>query len=108
MTDTSEDHKGTVGIGGKTITNFCFAGDIDGLAVERLNKISTANGMDISAEKTKLVTNNTNGINKEIRINKQNLGTVTSFKVPGLSYLTKVPSLKYSPGKHRRLQHLQG
>ena len=34
MTDALEDHKGTVSIGGRTITNLRFAGDIDGLAGE--------------------------------------------------------------------------
>ena len=29
MTDTIEDHEGTVSIGGRTITNLCFADDID-------------------------------------------------------------------------------
>ena len=36
--------------------------------------------MEISAEKTKLMTNNTSGINKEIKVNGQKLETVTSFK----------------------------
>ena len=72
MTDALEDHEGTVSIGGRTITNLRFANDIDGLAgeeeelanlVERLDKASTAYGMEISAEKTKLMTNNTSGIN---------------------------------------------
>ena len=58
MTDALEDHKGTVSIGGKTVTNFRFADGIDGLAgeedeltnvVERLDKTSTAYGMKISA-----------------------------------------------------------
>ena len=71
MTDALEDHEGTVSIGGRTITNLCFADDIDGLAgeeaelanlVEHLDKDSTAYGMEISAEKTKLMTNNTSGI----------------------------------------------
>ena len=78
MTDALEDHKGTVGIGGRTITYLRFADDINGFAgeeeelanlVERLEKASTACGMEISAEKTKLTTNNTNGINTEIKIN---------------------------------------
>ena len=65
MTDTSEDHEGTVNIGGRTITNLRFADDIDGLAgeeeelaklVEHLDKGSAAYGMEISAEKTKLMT----------------------------------------------------
>ena len=36
--------------------------------------------MEISAEKTKLMTNNTSGINTEIKLNGQKLETVTSFK----------------------------
>ena len=47
--------------------------------VERLDKASTAYGMDISAEKTKLMTNNTSGTNTEIKINIQKLETVTGF-----------------------------
>ena len=39
--------------------------------------------MEISAEKTKLMTNNTSGINTEIKINIQKLETVTSFKYLG-------------------------
>ena len=34
MTDASEDHEGTVSIGGRTITNLSFADDIDGIAGE--------------------------------------------------------------------------
>ena len=87
-----EDHKCTVSIGGRTITNICLAGDIDGLAgeeeelanlVERLDKTSTAYSMEISAEKTKLMTNNTSGINTEIKVKGQKLETVTSFKYLG-------------------------
>ena len=36
--------------------------------------------MKISAEKTKLMTNNTSGINTDIKVNGQKLQTVTSFK----------------------------
>ena len=36
--------------------------------------------MEINAEKTKLMTNNTSGINTEIKVNGQKLETVTSFK----------------------------
>ena len=45
MTDAFEDHKGTVSIEGRTITNLCFADDIDGKLVEHLDKASTAYGM---------------------------------------------------------------
>ena len=39
--------------------------------------------MEISAEKTKLMTNNTSGINTEIKVNGQKLETVTSSKYLG-------------------------
>ena len=39
--------------------------------------------MENSAEKTKLMTNNTSGINTEIKINGKKLETVTSFKYLG-------------------------
>ena len=42
----------------------------------------TIYGMEIIAEKTKQVTNNTSGINTEIKVNGQKLETVTSFKYP--------------------------
>ena len=58
MTDTIEDHEGTVSTGGRTITNLRFPDDIDGLTeeveglanlAEHLDKASTAYGMEISA-----------------------------------------------------------
>ena len=67
--------------------------DIDGLAgeeeelanlVEHLDKASTAYSKEISAKKTKLMTNNTSGINTDIKVNGQKLETVTSFKYLGL------------------------
>ena len=93
MADALDDHEGIVSIGGRTITNFRFADDIDGLAgeeeelaklVERLDKASTAYDMDMSADKFKLMTNNTSGINTEIKVNGQKLETVTGFKYLGL------------------------
>ena len=39
--------------------------------------------MEISAEKTKLMTNSTSGIHREIKVKGQTLGTVTSFKYLG-------------------------
>ena len=82
-----EDHEGTVSCGGRTIISLRFANNIDGLAgeeglaklVERLEKASTV----YSAEQTKLMTNNTSGINTETKVNGQKLETVTSFKYLG-------------------------
>ena len=82
MTDDLDDHEDTVSIGGRTITNLRFADDIDGLAgedeelanlVERLDKASTAYGKEISAEKTKLITNNTSGINTGMKVMDRSL-----------------------------------
>ena len=94
MTDALEDHKGTVSIGGRTIANLRFADDINSLAgeeeleklVKRLSKVSTAYGMEISAEKTKLLANNTSGKNTEIKVNGQKLET-HKLQVLGLSYI---------------------
>ena len=87
MTDASEDHERAVSTGGRTITNLRFADDIDGLAGEEgelaklvkcLDEAPTAYG-----KKFKLMTNNTSGINTEIKVNGQKIETVTRFKYPG-------------------------
>ena len=92
MADALDDHKSTVSIGGRIISNLRFADDIDGpegseleLAnlLEHLDETSTAYGMQISAEKTKLMTINTNGISSNIRVNGEKLETVQSFKTLG-------------------------
>ena len=89
MTDALDDHQGPVSIGGRTIANLHFSDDVDGLAgkeeelaslVDRLDKTSAAFGMEISAEKTKLMTNNANGISIHIRINGEKLYEVDRFK----------------------------
>ena len=51
--------------------------------VECLDKACTANSIEISAEKTKLMRNNTSIINKETKVNGERLETVTSFKYLG-------------------------
>ena len=92
MADALEDHEGTVSIGGRTITNLRFADDIDGLAGQEqelgqvgksLEESSTAYGMQISAEKTQLMTNSTNGISTDITIDNKKMETVRSFKYLG-------------------------
>ena len=90
MTDALENHEGSVSIGGRTITNLRFA-DIDALAgkedelVKLINHLDTSTkyGMEISAEKTKLMTNNIKGISLDVRIVGQKLETVQSFKYLG-------------------------
>ena len=73
MTDAQEEHDGKASIGGRNITN----DDTDALAeeeqeleavVESLEKNCTRFKMEISAEKTKLMTNSTDGIQREINV----------------------------------------
>ena len=75
MTDALEGHIGTVSIGGRTITNLRFVDNIDAIAgdeqelaniVKCLDKTSSDYEMEINAEKTKLVTNNSVGIQERI------------------------------------------
>ena len=114
MTDALEEQQGTVSIGGKTITNFRFADDIDGLAgkeeelaplVDRLDKTSAAFGMEISAEKTRLMTNYANGISIDIRMNGEKLARLIASSIWVQSSQIKVPSLKYCPEFHRQQRH---
>ena len=92
MSDALEEHDGKVSIGDRNITNLRFADDIDALSeeeqelealVESLDKTCTRYKMEISAEKTKLMKNSANGIQREIKVKEQKLGTVTSFKYLG-------------------------
>ena len=81
-----------VSIGGRNITNLRLTDDIDTQAeeeqelealVESLDKTCTRYKMEISAEKTKLMTNSANDIQREITVKGQKLGTVPSFKYLG-------------------------
>ena len=74
MSDALEEHDGKVSIGGRNITNLRFADDIDALVVDEqerealvknLGKTCTRYKIEISAEKTKRMTNSANGIQRE-------------------------------------------
>ena len=91
MSDALEEHDGKVSIGDRNITNLRFADDIDTLdeeeqeleaLVESLDIICTMYKMEISAEKTKLMTNSANGIQREKKVKWQKLGTVKKLRVP--------------------------
>ena len=71
MPDALEEHDGKVSIGGRNITNLRFADDIHALAeeeqelealVESLDKTCSRYKMEISPQKTSLITNSANGI----------------------------------------------
>ena len=92
MTDALDGHAGTVSIGGRPLTNLRFVDDIDGLAgseeelrelLGRLEKASKDYGMEISGEKTKIMTNNINGMTTALHIAGNTLDEVQSFKYLG-------------------------
>ena len=92
MTDALKDHSGTVSIGGRTIPNLRFADDIDGLAgkeeelaslMKQLDEASSRYGMEISAERTKLMTNSAQPITTKITVSGKELETVDHFKYLG-------------------------
>ena len=77
------------------MTNLRFADDIDGLAgeeerepanlVECLDTTSAAYGMEISAEKTELMTINTHDISTEVKVSGQRLEAGNKLQGPGIS-----------------------
>ena len=91
MCEALDDHD-HVSIGGRRITNFRFADDIvvnaedeeeAGVLVDRLDRTTTRNKMEIVPGKT----NNLNGFRKEIKIKGQGLEEVVNFKYLGGNHL---------------------
>ena len=77
MCEALDDHEGSVNIGGRLITNFRFADVIVVNAeeeeeavvlVDRLDRTTTRYKMEIGPDKTKVMTNNPNGFQREIKI----------------------------------------
>ena len=92
MCEALDDHEGSVSIGGRLITNFRFADDFvvnakveeeAGVLVDRLDKTTTRYKMEIGPDKTKVMTNNPNGFQREIKIKSQRLEEVENFKYLG-------------------------
>ena len=90
MPHALENVNGTISIGGRPITNLRFA-DIDGITgeedeltelVPNLDTATAKFGMEISAEKTKIMTNN-GTLQRYITIQGQKLETVDHFKYIG-------------------------
>ena len=86
--DALEEYDGKGSIGDRNITTLRLADDIDALAeeeqeqealVESLDKTCSRFKVEISAEKTKLMTNGINGIQREIGVKGQKLGTIIRF-----------------------------
>ena len=82
MSDVLEEHGGKFSTGSRNITNLRFADGIDALSeeeqelealVKSLDKTCTRYKMEISAEKTKPMTNSANGIQRTIKVIGQKL-----------------------------------
>ena len=116
MSDAPEEHDGKVSIGGRNITNLRFPDVIDALAeeeqelealIESLDKTCTRYKMEISAEKNKLMTDSTNGIQREIKVKLQKFDIVTSFEYLGVVVSDDGSKPEVSQGLHKPLQLLQ-
>ena len=92
MCEALDDHEGSVITGERLITNFHFAADIvvnaeeedeAGVLVDRLDTTNTRYKMEIGPDKTKVMTNNSNGFQSEIKIKGQRLEEVGNFKYLG-------------------------
>ena len=92
MCAAMDDHEDSVSIRGQLITNFRFAPDIvvnageeeeAGVLVDRLDTTTTRYKMEISPDKTKVMTNNPNGFQREIKIKGQRLEEVENFEYLG-------------------------
>ena len=84
MCEALDDHEGNVSIGGRLITNFRFAEEEEaGILIDRLDRTTTRYKMEIGPDKTKVMTNNPNGFQREIKIKGQRLEEVENFKYLG-------------------------
>ena len=92
MCEALDDHEGSVTIEGRLITNFRFADNIvlnaeeeeeAGVLIDRLDRTTTKYKMEIGPDKTKVMTNNPNGFQREIKIKCQRLEEVENFKYLG-------------------------
>ena len=104
MCEALDDHEGSVSIGGRLITNFRFADDIvvnaeeeeeAGVLIDGLDRTTTRYKMEIGPDKKKVMTNNPNGFQREIKIKGQRLEEVENFKYLGaiISYEGSKPEI---------------
>ena len=105
MCEALDDHEGSVSIEGRLIINFCFADDIvvnaeeeeeAGVLVDCLDTTTTSYKMGIGPDKTKVMTNNRNGFQREIKIKGQRfkyLGAIISNEGSKPEILSRVAQI---------------
>ena len=86
------DHEGSASIGDRLITNLRFADDIvvnaeeedeTGVLVDRLDTTTARYKVEMGLDKTKVMTSNPNGFQRETKIKVQRLEAVENFKYLG-------------------------
>ena len=104
MCEALADHEGSVSVGERLITNFRFADDIvvnveeAGVLIDRLDRTTTRYKKEIGPDKTKVMTNNPKGFQREIKIKGQRLEEVETSSNLGQSSLTKDQNQRFFPG----------
>ena len=92
MRETLQNHHTSISIGGRRICDLRFADDIDlmggsneelQILTDKLVERSGAYGMEVSAEKNKVMVKSVNNISADITMNDQQLEEVTAFKYLG-------------------------
>ena len=108
MCEALDDHEGSVSIGGRLIINFRFTDDIvvnaeeeeeAGVLVDRLDTTTTRYKKEIGPDKTKMMSNNPNGFQREIKIKGQRLKKLraSSTCILEQSSLTKDQNPRFFP-----------
>ena len=99
---TMDDHEGSISIGGRLNTDFRCADDIvlnaeeeeeADVLMDRIDTATTSHKMETGPDKTKVMTSNPNGFQRDIKIRGQRLETVDKKKTSSTSdqsSLTKV------------------
>ena len=107
MCEALDNHEGSVSIGGRLITNFRFAYGIvinaeeeeeASVLIDRLDRTTTMYKMEVGPDKTKVMTNNPNGFQREININGQRLEEVETSSTLEQSSLTNDQNPRFFPG----------
>ena len=107
MCEALVDYEVRVSIGGRLISNFHFADDIvvnaeeeeeAGIQVDHLDTTTIKYKMEIGPDKTKVMTNNPNGFQREIKIKGQRLEKWRTSNTLGQSSLTKDQKPRFFPG----------
>ena len=113
MCEALDDHEGSVNIGGQRITNFRFADDIvvnaeeeeeAGILVYRLDTTTTRYKMEIGPDKIKVMTNNRNGFQREIKITVRGKKKWRNSSILEQSSLTKDQNPRFFPEQPRQQQ----